>query len=74
MLANVKLFGPMSRAVGQTEVPVPLECASLTCAALRAEIFAPSCGWPASWMVVASPSTGSLPPRISHSPRVMKSH
>ena len=38
MLARVKLFGPLSQAVGQAELSVPLEGASPTCAALRTSI------------------------------------
>ncbi|MGA2255974.1 MAG: MoaD/ThiS family protein [Thermoguttaceae bacterium] len=40
MLARVRLFGPVSQAVGQAELPVLLEGKSPTCAALRASIFA----------------------------------
>ena len=40
MLARVKLFGPMSQAAEQAELPVLLEGESPTCAALRARIGA----------------------------------
>jgi len=39
MLARVKLFGPMSQAVGQAELPVTLAGESPTCTALRAGVF-----------------------------------
>jgi molybdopterin converting factor small subunit len=38
MLVRVKLFGPMSRALGQPEVTVPLSYGAPTCATLRAEL------------------------------------
>ncbi len=38
MLVHIKLFGPLSRAVGQPEVTVPLRRAAPTCAMLRAEL------------------------------------
>ena len=40
MLLRVKLFGPMSQAVGQPELSVPVEGALPTCATLRACMFA----------------------------------
>ncbi|MGO9110226.1 MAG: MoaD/ThiS family protein [Thermoguttaceae bacterium] len=40
MLAHVKLFGPMSQAVGQAELPVVLHENPPTCAALRVCILA----------------------------------
>jgi molybdopterin converting factor small subunit len=38
MLARVKLFGPLSQAVGQAELSFPLPGTSPTCSALRAVI------------------------------------
>jgi molybdopterin converting factor small subunit len=38
MLVHVKLFGPLSRAVGQPEVTVTLDRAAPTCAMLRAAL------------------------------------
>ena len=40
MLARVKLFGPMSRAVGHAELAVALADLSPTCAVLRASLLA----------------------------------
>ena len=40
MLLRVKLFGPMSQAVGQPELSVAMHDQPPTCAALRAGIFA----------------------------------
>lgn len=40
MLASVKLFGPMSQAVGQAELLLSLEGPLPTCAALRGRILA----------------------------------
>ena len=41
MLVRVKLFGPMSQAAGQAELPVPMHEGPPTCAILRACI--PAC-------------------------------
>jgi molybdopterin converting factor small subunit len=38
MLVRVRLFGPLSRAVGQPEVTVPLDREAPTCAMLRAQL------------------------------------
>jgi len=38
LLVRVKLFGPLSRAVGQPEVMVPLDGETPTCAVLRAQL------------------------------------
>jgi molybdopterin converting factor small subunit len=40
MVARVKLFGPMSQAVGQGELSISLQGDGATCAALRATLFA----------------------------------
>ena len=39
MMVRVKLFGPLSRAVGQPQVTVPLNDPAATCAVLRTRLL-----------------------------------
>jgi molybdopterin converting factor small subunit len=62
MVIKVKLFGPMGRAAGRSEVEVPLDVQAVTCGQLRARLseqepalapLLPACRFAVNWQFAA---------------------